>query len=108
MSGSGSGQRMDEAAGSSEAWCPASRSVFAGSWLLLFLRAGHPVSPLALCLIKRFIGTRDNCLGRVPMVGKFGNTRADRDSSGREFLFRYTFSDPLSQLGGLFGTLARK
>src|SRR5918995_47160 len=106
MSGSGSGQRTDEAAGSSEAWCPASRSVFAGSRLLFFLRAGHPVSPLALCLIKRFIGTRDNCLRCVTMVGKFRDTRADRDSSGRELLFRHTLPDPLSQLDGLFGTLA--
>src|SRR5688572_25843845 len=108
MSGFGSGQRMDEAAGSSEAWCPASRSVFPGSRLLFFLGAGHPVSSLALCLVKRFIGTRDNCLGRVPMVGKFRYARADRDSSSRELLFRYTLPDPLSQLGGLFGTLARK
>src|ERR687898_2869034 len=105
MSGFGSGQRMDEAAGSSEAWYAASRSVFSGSRLLFFLCAGHPVSPFALCLIKRFIGTRDNCLGRMPMVGKFRNTRADCDSAGRELLFRHTFSDPLSQLGGLFGTL---
>src|SRR5688572_13820755 len=108
MSGFGSGQTMDEAAGSSEAWCPDNRSVFPGSRLLLFLRAGHPVSAFALCLIKRFIGTRDDRLGRVPMVGKFRDTCADRDPAGRELLLRHTFPNPLSQLGCLLGTLARK
>src|SRR5918998_1407757 len=99
MSGSESEQGMAGAAGSSEAWCPGSRSVFPGNWLRLLLRTSHPVSPLALCLVQCLIGTRDHGLGRVPMVRKLRNTSADGDLSGSELLLRHSFPNSLSQLG---------